>query len=141
MDPEVRRFAGGPLIECGVAVIRDQAGRILISRRKDDDSFGGYWEFPGGGREGAESMEACAVREVREELGVEIVTERLLRVIEKPYPGKDLRLTFFLCRYVSGEPQAIECAEARWVEPRELRGFLFPPANQMVIDELAAVSF
>ena len=127
--------------ECGVAVIRDAAGRVLISRRKDDDSFGGYWEFPGGGLEAGETLEACAVREVLEELGVIVAAERLLRVIENPYPGKALRLTFFLCRYVSGEPRAIDCAEARWVEARELNGYQFPPANQAVIDELIALRF
>ena len=122
--------------ECGVAVIRGGDGRILISRRKDDDSFGGYWEFPGGGCEPGETLEACAVREVREELGVEVAAERLMRVIENPYPGKQLRLTFFLCRHVSGEPAAIDCAEARWVHARDLNDYHFPPANQVLIDEL-----
>ncbi len=126
--------------ECGVAVIRDGAGRVLISRRRDDDSFGGYWEFPGGGLEEGETLEACAVREVLEELGVTVAAERLMRVITNPYPGKELKLTFFLCRHVAGEPQAIECAEARWVDPRELNRYQFPPANQAVIDELIALS-
>lgn len=124
-----------------MAVIRDGAGRILISRRKDDDSFGGYWEFPGGGREADETLEACAVREVREELGVTVAAERLMRVIENPYPGKQLKLVFFLCRHVAGEPQTIECAEARWVDPHELNHYRFPPANQAVIDELIALRF
>lgn len=129
------------MIDCGVAVIRDGAGRILISRRKDDDSFGGYWEFPGGGRESGETLEACAIREVREELGVVVSAERLIRVIENPYPGKSLRLAFFLCRYESGEPLAIDCAEARWVEANELNRYKFPPANQAVIDELIALRY
>lgn len=122
-----------------MAVILGGDGRILISRRKDDDSFGGYWEFPGGGREAEETLEACAVREVFEELGVTVAAERLLRVVENPYPGRELRLTYFLCRHVAGEPRAIECAEARWVRPRELTRYTFPPANQAVIDELIAL--
>lgn len=127
--------------DCGVAVVRNASGRILISRRRDDDSFGGYWEFPGGGLEPGETLEACAIREVLEELGVIVSAERLLRVIENPYPGKALRLTFFLCRHVSGEPRAIECAEARWVRAKELNEYSFPPANQAVIDELIALGF
>lgn len=147
MDPQIRRDAGdrlsldGAVKECGVAVIRDGEGRILISRRKDDDSFGGYWEFPGGGREAGETLEACAIREVSEELGVTIETDRLIRVIENPYPGKSLRLVFFLCRHVSGEPRAIDCAEARWVRPGELSQYLFPPANRVIIDELNDLRF
>jgi mutator protein MutT len=129
------------LKECGVAVIRGGDGRILISRRKDDDSFGGYWEFPGGGREGDETLEACAEREVREELGVTVAAEKLLHVVENPYPGKPLRLVYFLCRHVSGEPRAIDCAEARWVLTRELADYTFPPANQAVIDELIRLRF
>ncbi len=140
MDSQNSRFARDALIECGVAVIRDGAGRILISRRRDDDSFGGYWEFPGGGREPGESLEDCAVREVREETGVEVAAERLLRVIENPYPGRALRLVFFLCRHVSGEPLAIDCAEARWVGVNELKNFMFLPANHTVIDELIALA-
>lgn len=127
--------------ECGVAVILGGDGRILISRRKDDDSFGGYWEFPGGGREEGETLEACAEREVLEELGVTITAERLLRVIENPYPDRPLRLVYFLCRYISGEPRAIDCAEARWVASHELGRFTFPPANQAVIDELVRGAF
>lgn len=123
-----------------MAVILGDDGRILISRRKDEDSFGGYWEFPGGGREPGESLEACAEREVLEELGVTVTAQRLLRVVEHPYPERPLRLVYFLCRYISGEPRAIDCAEVRWVGPGELGRFTFPPANQAVIDELVRVS-
>ncbi|MBP9733303.1 MAG: 8-oxo-dGTP diphosphatase MutT [Candidatus Omnitrophica bacterium] len=127
--------------ECGVAVIRGGDGRILISRRKEEDSFGGYWEFPGGGREEGETLEACAEREVMEELGVIITADKHICTIENPYPGNPLRLVYFLCRYVSGEPQAIDCAEARWVASHELDQYKFPPANQTVIDELIRLRF
>jgi 8-oxo-dGTP diphosphatase len=65
-------------IEVGCAIIHKN-GKLLIAQRHLQDSFGGYWEFPGGKREQGEAIEACLVREALEELGIRILPERLLR--------------------------------------------------------------
>ena len=73
-EREVDRVA---VIEVGCAVIlRD--GKLLVAQRNEGDTCGGYWEFPGGKKEAGESLEECLVREVREELAVEIRPRKLI---------------------------------------------------------------
>ena len=119
----------------GCAIILKD-GKILIAQRKPDDHLGGYWEFPGGKREPGETIEECLVREVREELGVEILPEKLLTVKDHIYPGKTLRLHFYFCKWSSGEAAKIDCHDFCWVRPADLRNFQFPPADLDIIEDL-----
>lgn len=122
-------------IDVAIAVVV-RAGRILICQRKPGDTFGGFWEFPGGKCEGGESPEACLARELREELDITPgVTEKLVP-ISHDYPHVRLTLHPFLCTEFSGEPKLIECQRLQWVEPAKLRDFRFPPANAGLLDEL-----
>lgn len=123
------------VIEVGCAIIRRQ-DQLLIAQRKPDDNFGGYWEFPGGKRCRGESLEACLVREVQEELGIVIVPDRLLQKIDHAYPARILALHFYLCDWKSGEPVCIDCHDFRWIQPEEMRDFKFPPADDGIIEEL-----
>ncbi|MBI3616269.1 MAG: 8-oxo-dGTP diphosphatase MutT [Candidatus Omnitrophica bacterium] len=123
-------------IDVAVAVI-EQNGKYLIAQRKAGDSFGGCWEFPGGKVNPGESLETCLTREIQEELAVPIAVGRKLQVIEHQYPERSLRLHFYLCRILSGEPQTIECADWRWVAPEELGQFQFPPASGPILDVIA----
>src|SRR5437588_4850713 len=91
-------------------VFRD--GKLLITQRHADVHLGGLWEFPGGKREGDETFEACLVREIREELGVEITVGGLFDEVVHAYPEKTVRLKFFVCRLMAGEPRALGCADA-----------------------------
>ncbi len=123
------------VIACGVAIVRRDR-EFLISQRKKNDSFGGYWEFPGGKRNEGESFEDCVVREAREETGIEIKVEQKLMELRRPYNEKIIWLNFYLCTHISGEPKAIDCQKARWADLKELRQFKFPPANDKVIRKL-----
>jgi len=120
------------VLKVAIAIIR-RDDRVLICRRKDDDSFGGYWEFPGGKLESGEPAESCIAREIREELAVEIRLLKLLPLIDHDYPRVRVRLYPFIAEIAEGEPQMIECSELRWVKPQELRGYRFPGANQRFI--------
>ena len=123
------------MIECAVCVIWN-AGKYLITQRKFGDHYGGYWEFPGGKREEGESLEACALREAKEESGLEITIERFLMTVENPYRDKAIRLHFFLCRSDSADARPLDAQDCRWVHAKELSGYLFPPANEKVIAHL-----
>ncbi len=123
------------VIACGVAIIRRDR-QFLISQRKKNDSFGNYWEFPGGKKNDGETFEECVVREAMEETGITIKVEQKLMEIRRPYTQKIIWLNFYLCSLVSGEPQALECQKTQWSDVAELHHFKFPPANEKVIRRL-----
>lgn len=123
------------VIPCGVAIIRKER-QFLISQRHADDTFGSYWEFPGGKRNEGETFEQCVVRETMEELGVEVRAGKKFMEIRKTYDDKTIWLNFYLCDYVSGDPRPLDCQKVVWAELAELKNFLFPPANERVINRL-----
>ncbi len=120
----------------GVAVIWNEAGKILIDKRKPGGAFGGFWEFPGGKKEAGETIEDCIKREVLEELGIEVAVEEHLITIEHNYSEVRVTLHVYDCRYLRGIPQTIECDEFRWVTLDEIDRFTFPEANQQIITAL-----
>ncbi len=123
------------VIPCGVALIR--SGRqFLISQRNERDTFGSYWEFPGGKKNEGESFEDCVVRETMEELGVRVVVEKKFMEIRKNYDQKTIWLNFYLCSYVSGDPKPLDCQKVLWADVKDLKDYRFPPANELVIDNL-----
>ncbi len=125
-----------PHYDVAAAVIWGDDGRLLIARRLPDDMLGGMWEFPGGRCEPGESLAECLRREIREELGLEIEIGDQLAMVRHAYSHFRITLHVFHCRPVGGEPQALECAECRWVSVGELPGFPFPVADQRIIAAL-----
>ena len=125
-----------PVIEVGCAVIFNKNGQILIARRKAGSYYGGWWEFPGGKIETGETMEQCLVREVREELGLEIRPLALLRKTSHTYPEREVLLHFYRCDLISGTPACIECDDFRWIEPKEFCQFQMLPADVPIIQDL-----
>ena len=123
------------VIACGVAVIR-RGREFLIAQRKKNDSFGNYWEFPGGKKNEGETFEECVARETLEETGLQILVENKLMEIRRPYNQKIIWLNFYLCSYVSGEARALDCQKIHWADVIELKNFRFPPANEKVISLL-----
>ncbi len=83
-------------IEVAAALIF-RGGKLLITQRHAGVHLGGLWEFPGGKREPGETFEQCLAREIREELGVEIVVGGLFEEITHRYPEKSVHLKFFKC--------------------------------------------
>jgi mutator protein MutT len=102
----------------------------------DHAHLGGLWEFPGGKVEAEESLEGALLREIREELGIEIAVGPEMFTIEHDYPTKSVRLHFFNCSIIQGEPQALDVSDLRWVTPSQLADFEFPPADAEVIQKL-----
>lgn len=120
----------------GVAVIFNSQGEILIDRRLKKGLMGGLWEFPGGKIEPNETVEDCIKREVLEELGVDIEVGDRLITIDHNYQEFSVTLIVHQCRYLSGEPRAIECEEVRWVKRDTIDRFTFPEANIQIIKAL-----
>lgn len=123
------------VIEVAAGLIHRE-GRYLIARRKAGVHLAGYWEFPGGKREAGESLEECLQRELFEELNVRVDTPVPYRIIRHEYPEKVVELHFFRCAIESGEAEALDCAELRWVLPEEFAQFTFPPADGVILESL-----
>ncbi|MCI0514478.1 8-oxo-dGTP diphosphatase MutT [candidate division KSB1 bacterium] len=110
--------------------------KILLAQRKMKDSFGGFWEFPGGKLEAGESHEAALVREIKEELNIEIQVHGLVTHFDWMSRQKHYTLSFFNCHYRTGEPQAIDCESWRWVSVAELSAYQILEIDQKVLQLL-----
>src|SRR5688572_18392052 len=119
VNPE-QSHAGSP-IHHSSSIIEVSAGlifrssQLLITQRHADAHLGGLWEFPGGKREPGESFEQCLARELKEELGIEVVVGELFDRVTHTYPEKTVALKFFLCQLERGEPQPLGCAAVKWI--------------------------
>jgi len=139
--------ASGPAIRHASSVIEVAAalifrnGKILITQRRADTHLGGLWEFPGGKREPGETFEQCLVREIREELGIEISAGKLFEEITHAYAEKTVGLKFFNCELVRGEPQPLGCAAVKWIGKAELAGHQFPAADARLLKKLKRLNF
>ena len=111
-------------------------GRLLITQRLAGGHLAGLWEFPGGKREADESFEACLVRELHEELGIEVGVREEVEAIHHAYPEKIVHLRFFRCEWLRREPEPLGCADFRWVNRDELAHYDFPPADARLLDRL-----
>jgi 8-oxo-dGTP diphosphatase len=123
------------VIEVSAALIF-RHGKLLITRRHAKSHLGGLWEFPGGKREPGETFEQCLVREIREELGVEISVGELFEEIHHDYPEKSVHLKFFTCQLLSGEPQPLDCAAVKWIGKSALSAHDFPAADALLLEKL-----
>jgi 8-oxo-dGTP diphosphatase len=111
-------------------------GKLLITQRRANSHQGGLWEFPGGKREPGETFKQCLVRELREELGVEVLVSRILENITHRYPDCTVRLKFFLCRLKQGEPRPVGCPALKWVGRSELNSYEFPAADARLLEKV-----
>jgi 8-oxo-dGTP diphosphatase len=110
------------------AAIIERDGRWLLARRLQGTHLEGLWEFPGGKVDPGETLEACLVRELGEELGVGSVVHGRRWSTIHDYPGKRVELHFYDCT-IHGEPQPLLGQELRWVSAPELAALPLPEAD------------
>ena len=133
--PRPTHHVTAPVIDVAAGLIfRD--GKLLITQRKAGSHLAGLWEFPGGKREPDESWEDCLRRELREELAIEVEVGRVFSEVTHAYPAKTVRLRFFVCSLMSGEPRPLDCAALAWVTRDRLGDFAFPPADERLLAAL-----
>ena len=123
------------IVEVAVGVIK-VANKIYISKRSDGLHQGGKWEFPGGKREANETIEQALVRELSEEIGIQVTEQSPFMLIEHDYGDKKVRLDVRLVEGFEGEASHQEGQQSQWVEINELTQFTFPDANKVIIDKL-----
>ena len=118
------------LLVAAVGLI-DADNRVLLARRPEGKPLAGLWEFPGGKVHAGETPEAALIRELREELGID-VTEACLAPFtfaSHAYESFHLLMPLFLCRRWSGQVTAMEGQALAWVRPQRLADYAMPPAD------------
>ena len=128
------------VLVAAVALI-DKDGRVLLSQRPLDKQLGGLWEFPGGKVEAGEGLAAGLVRELREELGINVQEADLEPYAFTSVAGDkdDLILMLYLIRQWQGEPQALIADELRWCSADQLTEFDMPPADVPLVTRLRQI--
>ena len=137
-------------IEVGIAIVlRDDAiadpktgdqPPILVTQRREETVYGGYWEFPGGKVEDGEAIDDCVTREVREEVGIDVEVIHNLETVVHTYEHGTVRLHPRVCRRVdpSQTPTPIEVASVEWRALAEFESLRFLPANESILTALSA---
>lgn len=121
----------------GVGLIA-RAGRYLIRQRRPGQVMAGVWEFPGGKCEPGESPEEATARECREELGLDVVLDRLRAQFAHRYPHGLVELSYYDGRPADPAAEPDPASGFRWVDARDLAGYTFPGANGPILAALAA---
>ncbi len=124
------------VIRVAVGVIQNVQGEVFIARRAADAHQGGLWEFPGGKVEAGETTPQALVRELREELAIEVQACEPLIQIRHRYPDKSVLLDVYRVSAFSGDARGNEGQPVRWVAPAQLENFAFPAANIPIINAI-----
>ena len=119
-----------------VAAVVVRGDRVLLSRRPPGKHLAGLWEFPGGKVEEGETPEEALVREVREELGLEIARLRPYAFVHHEYPEKRILMLAYRCD-AAGDP-ALSELEWRWLPLARLDAAAMPPADAPIVTSLRA---
>ena len=118
------------VLVAAVALI-DADGRVLLAQRPEGKSMAGLWEFPGGKVEEGETPEACLIRELQEELGIDTWESCLapLTFASHSYDDFHLLMPLFACRKWKGIVQSQENQALKWVRANELSKYPMPAAD------------
>ena len=121
-------------IVVSIALINNE-NEILLSKRPEKKHLSGFWEFPGGKVEEGETPEKALIREVKEELNIDINDKCIapLSFSEFDYNNFQLLLLLYICRRWDGVPMSMENNKLEWVKPNMLRDYKMPPADDALI--------
>lgn len=113
----------------------DTDGRVLIAKRPEGKALAGLWEFPGGKVEPGERPEQAIIRELKEELGIDVTEACLAPFVfaSHAYDSFHLLMPLYLCRRWSGVVTAREHPDLAWVKPSKLADYPMPPADAPLV--------
>lgn len=126
-DPET----AVPILLVAAVALVDIDGRVLIAQRPEGKAMAGLWEFPGGKVDDGETPEEALIRELDEELGIDVTENCLapLTFASHRYEKFHLLMPLFVCRVWKGEAVPREGQVLKWVRPMQLRDYPMPPAD------------
>jgi 8-oxo-dGTP diphosphatase len=129
------------VIEVAAGILADAQGRVLLMQRLPGKHLAGLWEFPGGKVEPGETIAQALVREIDEELGVEVLDSVPLITIPWHYPEKSVRLHALRVTAWKGEPRAREGHPLRWVAVHDMHAAEMPAADAPILAALRLPSY
>ena len=132
----LRSAARSAPVQVAVAILRDERGRVLISRRQAGTHLAGLWEFPGGKLDPGETTADALKREIREELGIEVVSHRPLITVLHNYAEKTVLLDTHLVVEWRGEARGMEGQRIEWVDEHLLSDYSLPEADRPLLKAL-----
>jgi 8-oxo-dGTP diphosphatase len=126
------------LVLVAACALVDPDGRVLLARRPPGKPMAGLWEFPGGKVEPGETPESTLIRELKEEIAIEVSSDCLapLTFASHAYDDFHLLMPLFVCRRWTGIVTAKEAQEVAWVRPQRLKEYPMPPADLPLIPHL-----
>ena len=133
--PEDASAGGKPLLLVAACALVDVDGRVLLARRPEGKKMAGLWEFPGGKLNPGETPEAALIRELKEELGIDVAAACLapFAFASHAYEGFHLLMPLFVCRRWKGIPMPRENQTLAWVRASKLGEYDMPPADKPLI--------
>ena len=124
-----------PIVLVAAAALVDVDGRVLIGQRPEGKHLAGLWEFPGGKVEPGERPEEALIRELDEELGIQVKEACLAPFVfaSHAYDDFHLLMPLYICRRYEGIAQGLEGQALKWVRARDLRDYPMPDADEPLI--------
>ena len=124
------------MIDVVAAIITNKEGKILIAQRSLKKAQGGLWEFPGGKIEKNESKEDAIVREIKEELNMNIICDGYFDKKIYEYPDKIINLIALKCTMIGESYDVLEHEQIAWITKEEFENYEFAPADIYFVEKI-----
>ena len=126
------------IVTVAACALVDPDGRVLLAQRPEGKPMAGLWEFPGGKVEPGERPEKTLIRELHEEIGIDVSEPCLapLTFASYAYDSFHLLMPLYVCRRWDGTVTALEGQRLAWVRPNRLRDYPMPPADEPLVSHL-----
>ena len=124
------------MIDVVAAIIRNNEGKILIAQRNLKKSQGGLWEFPGGKIEPGETQEQAIVREIKEEIDMDIKYDSYFDEKVYEYPERTIKLIALNCIEIGDNYKVLEHERIEWISKEEFKNYNFAPADRYFVEKL-----
>lgn len=124
-----------PIVLVSACALVDIEGRVLLAQRPEGKSMAGLWEFPGGKVEIGEAPEVALIRELKEELEIDVTASCLapFTFASHTYEKFHLLMPLFVCRKWEGIPKPVEGQTLKWVRPLRMVDYPMPPADEPLV--------